>query len=136
MALRGAWLQAQCRQRGIDIDRSGCSGPLVEVYPAVAVRCWGLLPIRTRYKGRSTPAKAGRGRLVRRLEKLLPAYVKDDLPQRFLADDDELDAFLCAVVARAARKDATHEPPNELIEVARREGWIHFPNEIPLRRLL
>lgn len=43
-------------------------------------------------------------------------------------DDHDLDAFLCAVVARAARLGLTSAPDNDAdVAVARREGWIHLP---------
>ena len=42
-------------------------------------------------------------------------------------DDDGLDAFVCAVVARAALAGQTIHPGPEHLDVARREGWIHVP---------
>ena len=42
-------------------------------------------------------------------------------------DDNGLDAFVCALVARAALAGLTGGPVSEQVEVARREGWIHVP---------
>jgi hypothetical protein len=42
-------------------------------------------------------------------------------------DDDGLDGFVCALVARAALAGNTTGPGPEHLEVARREGWIHVP---------
>ena len=40
---------------------------------------------------------------------------------------DVVDAFVCALVARAARLGLTQAPPEEEMATARREGWIHVP---------
>ncbi len=42
-------------------------------------------------------------------------------------DDDGLDAFVCALVACAVVLGQTTRPPLHHVDVARREGWIHFP---------
>ena len=44
-----------------------------------------------------------------------------------VANDHEVDALICAVVARMARTGMTHGVPEEHREAARREGWIHLP---------
>jgi hypothetical protein len=44
-----------------------------------------------------------------------------------VVNDHELDALVCAVVARMARTGRTHEISEEHLETARREGWIHVP---------
>lgn len=54
-ALRGVRIQHQLRDAGIDVDRSGLTGRVVETYPAAALRQWGLRS--TGYKGR--PSKVG-----------------------------------------------------------------------------
>ena len=42
-------------------------------------------------------------------------------------DDNRLDAFVCALVARAVLTGATTRPSPEQLDAARREGWIHLP---------
>jgi hypothetical protein len=42
-------------------------------------------------------------------------------------DDHGLDAFVCALVARAALAGLTTGPARGQVDVARREGWIHVP---------
>jgi hypothetical protein len=42
-------------------------------------------------------------------------------------DDDALDAFICALVARAAALDLAGHPTDDDLPAARREGWIHLP---------
>jgi hypothetical protein len=50
------------------------------------------------------------------------------------ANDHELDALICAVVARMARTGQTYEIPEEHRETAQREGWIHLPvSRLPCR---
>src|SRR3546814_13209891 len=41
-AMRGARIQHLLEKAGVAVDRSGTNGRLVEVYPAAALRRWGL----------------------------------------------------------------------------------------------
>jgi hypothetical protein len=45
-----------------------------------------------------------------------------------VASDHVLDAFVCALVARAVLDGATTPPSSDDWAVARREGWIHVPD--------
>jgi predicted nuclease with RNAse H fold len=122
-AMRGARLQHLLLGAGVDVDRSGITGRLVEVYPAAALRRWGLSS--SRYKG-TVNAEACRtlaDRLIARCGPLSSAAsaALDG------CDDDGLDAFVCALVAKAASDGHTTRPDTEHREVARREGWIHLP---------
>ena len=46
-ALRAAYLLDACEAAGGTVDRSGVTGPLVEVYPAVARRLWAMESVRS-----------------------------------------------------------------------------------------
>lgn len=54
----------------------------------------------------------------------LTAAVADALVD---ADDDDLDAVLCALVARAVVAGDSSTPGADDLVIARREGWIHLP---------
>ena len=105
------------------------SGPLVEVYPAGALAMWD---IESRgYKSRRDPADAVtvRERVIERIAADTASWL-DAEPVRAAgaASDHVLDALLCALVAVAARSDATHEPTRAQRDVALIEGWIHLPS--------
>lgn len=122
-AMRGARLQHLLLAAGVPVDRSGVTGRVVEAYPAAALRAWGLAS--SRYKGKVHAAAcrtlavelAGRcGRFGGAAAAALDG-----------CDDNGLDAFVCAVVARAVLAGLTARPADEQVDVARREGWIHVP---------
>jgi hypothetical protein len=108
------------------VDRSG-SGLPVEVYPAAALRVWGL-PSR-RYKGPKTEDVARRHALVDAFREATGGWLElgdaDDAAIR--ASDHAFDALVAAVVARAAQLGRTLPIPDELCAAARAEGWIHLP---------
>lgn len=122
-AMRGARLQGLARRSGLDVDRSGTSGRIAEVYPAAALRRWGLRS--SGYKGRANAAACALlgVDLAARCGPLAPAV--GALVEG--CDDDGLDAIVCAIVARAVLLGKTVVPAAEDVEVARREGWIHVP---------
>jgi hypothetical protein len=121
-ALRWANLAARLRAAGHPMDPDG-SGLACEVYPAAALRTWGL-PHRTYKKDAHREARAG---LVGALEELVPWLDVTGHRDLCLAHDDVLDAVLSALVAREVHLGRTHRPPAELLGAARREGWIHVP---------
>ena len=112
-------------------DRSG-QGRVVEVYPALALRKWGL-PHRS-YKG-----------LVNRssLEELLTALrakapwliVTCDQWTQLTNDDNCADALIASLVARSAALGLCDPIPPDQLERARREGWIAVPPADGLSRL-
>jgi predicted nuclease with RNAse H fold len=121
--MRGARLQHLLHHAGAEVDRSGTRGAIAEVYPAAALRHWGLT--RSGYKGRANASvcralaaevASGCGRLADAVATCLTD-----------CDDDALDAFLCAVIARAVLQGQTTRPDEDQLPVARREGWIHAP---------
>jgi predicted nuclease with RNAse H fold len=116
---------------GSQIERTG-QDQVVEVYPGAALPLWSdttakieLLP--TGYKGAA--GRDAREVLVGLLERAAPWLILDAKQSALMvANDDVLDAVLCAMVARAAAKGLTMDPQttDEAME-ASLEGWIHLP---------
>jgi hypothetical protein len=112
-------------------ERAG-DGLVAEVYPDAALREWGVWPAewdhkRLGYKGRSEGASDRRRELADSLAKELGDWVieSDALVEAWVARDDELDAFIGALVARAVDSGLTREVSDP--ERASVEGWIHLP---------
>lgn len=123
VALRAIGLQDELASRGDPVDRTG-RGRVCEVYPAAALESWG---IETRgYKGAGS-----RQRLPEILEGLLDGIGGMDLDpadrSRLESDHNQLDAFICALVARAVATGGSTGPPGDSDDRAHREGWIHVP---------
>jgi hypothetical protein len=130
-AMRGAGILAHwMAETGETIDRSGVRGRVCEAYPDPAIRCFDLWPPapitpRQSYKG---DARDVRTAILDALATRAPwLALSDDHRERCIESDDCLDALLCALVARAAKKGATTKPPGKLADEARVEGWIHLP---------
>lgn len=109
------------------------SGVVVEVYPAAALRRWGL-PSR-QYKRKENAA--ARGKLVAQFcaataDLLTVSEQQIDLCR---ASDDAFDAVIAALVARAASIGAIDPMPKEEKSSALREGWIAVPAAGSLARL-
>ncbi|MFC6238049.1 DUF429 domain-containing protein [Longivirga aurantiaca] len=123
VALRAARLQHLLAANGREVDRTGTTGHLVETYPAAALSSWGLRS--TSYKGaKNRDALAGIAALmVESVGPVLPGAA-DVLRGR---SDHVVDAFVCALVAAAARVGLTQPPHRDQWELARTEGWIHVP---------
>ncbi|MCY1158306.1 MAG: hypothetical protein MOP51_1330 [Citricoccus sp.] len=121
-ALRWANLAARLRAAGHAVGPDG-GGLACEVYPAAALRTWGL-PHRAYKKDAHRPVRAA---LVGALEELAPWLDLNGCREACLAHDDVLDAVLAALVAREVHLGRTHRPPAGLRGSARREGWIHVP---------
>lgn len=115
-ALRAAYLLDAWQAEGGAVDRSGLTGPVVEVYPAVARRVWELGPVRS----------------ISELETCLPLRFRDPATRRACETvEHAFDALAAALVARAAALRRTTPPPPELRDVAAIEGWIHVPDCSP-----
>src|SRR5690606_18392070 len=121
-AMRGARLQHLLAASGVPVDRSGVTGRVIEAYPAMALKQWGLRS--TGYKGRSN-AEACRALAVELTSACGPLGVAAATALDG-CDDDALDAFVCALVARARLLDHTTLPAPAQLVSARREGWIHL----------
>lgn len=124
VAMRAAGLLAALADAGRPVDRSG-AGFLVEVYPAAALRIWGLLPSRP-YK--QTSNQAALGLLVDELQAALPELDWSAHDAACRQSDNALDAVVCALIARAAHLGLTAGPPDHLSIRAATEGWIHLPS--------
>jgi hypothetical protein len=123
-AARAARLLTRAAAAGYEVDRSGVQGVLVEVYPAVALVRWGLLP-KAGYKG------VKKRRILAELaERVLDRpwlSAPDAFRARCVSDDNVLDAFVGALVARAHALGLCETVPHGALERARREGWIAIP---------
>ena len=122
---RAAGLLFKLALQGARVDRSG-GGRLAEVYPAAALKRWGL---RFRgYKGRAGQYREARRGMLCALETMsrwltLPDEVRDACHE----SDDVLDALIAAMVARAAVVGLCEPIPVDLFETVCREGWIQLP---------
>jgi len=113
------------------IDRTG-SGLAVEVYPAAALRQWGLPA--TGYKGASETHARVRSALVRAVVDATSPWLRVSAVQagELERNDHLLDAVLAALVARATLVGATLPVPEEHRLAAAIEGWIQLPLGEPL----
>ncbi len=137
VAWRAAGLVASLgRVAGRPLARDGSDG-VYEVYPAAALRAWGLLARRgERYKGRRVAepgARALRRRIVTDLAAGVvgPVALAEGLDGAAVDSDHVLDAIVAALVVTAALAGATYPPPAALAARAAREGWIHVPRGAP-----
>jgi predicted nuclease with RNAse H fold len=106
------------------VDRVG--GRIIEVYPAAALRRWGLPS--GGYKDDTTGALGVRAQLVADLARIGRLDVPSDIRSACLESDHCLDAVICALVARAAGVGLTDVPPPDRLETILREGWIEVPS--------
>jgi len=121
-ALRCAVLLDQLEADGRVVDRAGqYPSAVVEVYPAMALRVWGLA--RSGYK--ATPD--ARLALIADLERAAPWLQLGQHRPLMQASADALDAVLAALVALAHARGASIPPSPEQGERARVEGWIAIP---------
>lgn len=122
-AFRWAGVEARLRDMGVDVARDG-SGTVCEVYPAATLRCWSL-PHRG-YKG--TKNAGPRSELVAALVNHLSWLDWNGYQEVCAADDNALDAVLAALTAREVAHGRCDAPPNDVAELACREGWIWLPS--------
>jgi len=123
------------------IDRAG-AGRVAEVYPAAALRRWGVVPAGTSvldaaYKTNKSGRENRRRTMMTSLRLQLAGQVDvDDATfDRCVSNDDDLDAFVSALVARAVQIGQSEAIPHSLRWAAMREGWIHLPLADSLERL-
>lgn len=127
-ALRAAALQRRLVEEGLSIDRSGTAGAVAETYPAGALAAWGW-PSRG-YKGAA--GRELRVDVVARLVASLPHLALTPAVRAIMVEsDDRLDAFVCALVARAVATGRSTAPAEVDLPVARREGWIDVSTSVP-----
>jgi hypothetical protein len=109
----------------VPIDRKG-DGRIVEVYPAAALRRWGL-PWQ-RYKRKKGLGELGE--VLRGLRQKAPWLGAEQRWWSWLEGrDDAFDALIACLVARA-RACALCDPiPSKYLAAAGAEGWIALPKE-------
>jgi hypothetical protein len=131
-AFRAARLFSRLASEQLAVDRAG-SGRLVEVYPAAALRVWGL--VSTGYKRRE--GRPSLTRLLAEIRERTKSWLRVDAPARRLCgrSDDALDALVAALIARAAALGRCAPPPPEHAARAAVEGWIALPEPDSLRFL-
>lgn len=115
------------RSMGIQ-ERDGSQG-VFEVYPALALHRW--IGASSGYKGKKGAAK--RHEMVEKFQRKVPWL---ELPQACRDDDDQFDALVAAVIAKACTSGLVDPIPAELREAARREGWIACPAHDALTRMV
>lgn len=126
VALRAAHLLDALAATGVPVPRDG-SGPVAEVYPAAALRRWGIRVTRS-YKSATPEARAVREHIVGLLEAGLGLPLSEPVRAWCADSHDRLDALLCALVARAVQVGDTEWPGTaDERAAARVEGWIHLP---------
>lgn len=109
---------------------------VVEAYPAAALAVWGVP--RAGYKGEGGAAEHVRERVLATVERSCTGTCfrwASDLRERCVKTDHALDAFVCALVARAATLGLVDLVPSEDVTSARAEGWIAVPDQTSLTRL-
>lgn len=121
-AIRAAAIQARLRQTGRSVLRDG-SGHVVEVYPATALKWWGLSA--GSYKGAH---KKSLPDLVDKLMEAAPWLDLGEFTDSCRVDDDAFDAVVSALVARAHALGRWRLPPAGAAGRTAVEGWIVVPD--------
>jgi predicted nuclease with RNAse H fold len=124
-AMRCAGLLAHLAAAGRPVDRAG-TGTVVEVYPAAALKHWGLT--HRGYKG--TANTAVRHELLDNLTAQAPWLRLGAFEQACRSSDHALDAVIAALNARAAALGHATTPTPEHAAAARTEGWIALPTTL------
>jgi predicted nuclease with RNAse H fold len=121
-AMRCALVLAEMARRGHPVDRRG-DGAIVEVYPAVSLKQWGL-----RHRGyKRTENLTVLDQLVDSLVAAAPWLDlgrHDPLCRR---NDNASDALIAALTARASALGLTIRPNEAQAIAASSEGWIAIP---------
>ncbi|PPF79912.1 DUF429 domain-containing protein [Pseudoclavibacter sp. RFBJ3] len=120
-AIHCAELLEAFESTGEEVDRSG-GGRFAEVYPAAALRAWGLLTpgYKTKPEARVLAAAA--------LLDALPWLETTDEQRLLLGrSDDALDALAASLNARAHALGKTLPVAPDLLDAAKVEGWVALP---------
>jgi hypothetical protein len=128
-AMRGAALLSLV---GEPVDRSG-RGTIVEVYPAAALQVWGFDP--RGYKGKKGQQKRSSlvGTFLQRANGWLTMHEK--WRTACTSGDNEFDAFIAAMVARASAVGLAEPLPLKCVSRVSTEGWIALPVAGSLEKL-
>ena len=120
-AIRCVGILSQIAASGIEIDRTG-NGKLIEVYPAAALRQWGI------HTSGYRESKEVRNQMLSRLQSEAPWINLSEFRETLVESCDAFDALIAALITRAAWKGEVHLPAPAQRELASREGWIAIPN--------
>jgi hypothetical protein len=125
-AMRCARLLTEYGRQWGPVDRCG-AGRIVEVYPAAALRQWGLNP--RGYKGSKPEQAARRSALIDEIARGTGRWLllSDSDVAACAQSDHLLDALLASIVARAAEVGHDLPIPGESLDRACREGGIALP---------
>lgn len=120
------------RLPSLGCDRSG-AGKLVEVYPAAALRVWGLQHERyKRDKGREALAA-----ILQELRARCPwLSAHRDVWVQLESDDHCFDSLISSLVARAHALARCQPIPQQFVCAAEHEGWIAVPKQGTLETLI
>jgi predicted nuclease with RNAse H fold len=131
-AMRCAALLAELQLDGIEVDRSGMTGKVVEVYPAASLAQWGLT-----HRGYKRAANAAPlDDLVSALQLSAPWLDLGEYESACRTNDDAFDAVIAALSAAASARGLTTPPTGSAMELARREGWIVVPHAGSVSQLI
>jgi len=122
VTMRWAAIASRLRVEGLEVPRDG-SGPAAEVYPAAALRRWGL-PHRGLKGAKNAVVLLA---LVDEILRRAPWLDLGEWESSCRTSDHVVDAVLCALVARAVDLGLTTPPSEHHHDLVRREGWIHVP---------
>lgn len=133
-AFRCAGLLSGLAKSSHRVERAG-SGLVVEVYPAAALRQWGIDP--RGYKGTKPEQQGRRAQLVVELVERSRTFLSltEETSALLAASDHLLDALVCALIARAAHIGSTLAIPDVARALAEVEGWIALPERNALSKL-
>lgn len=132
-AMRCAALLAELSRAGVAVDRSGVGGKVVEVYPAVSLKRWGL----THRGYKHTENALHLDELVSTLLAAAPWLDLGDFESICRLNDDAFDAVIAALSAAASAVGLTSPPAlGVTTHLAQREGWIAVPHEGSLSQLV
>ena len=105
--------------------RAGTVGGVVEVYPAAALARWGTR--RYRYKSRARGATDLAAATTEFLTRPWLEFENEDCRELYTKDEDNFDAFIASLVARAHANGHCEPIPSEFEQAAGVEGWIALP---------
>ncbi len=131
-AARAARVLTEVAGAGIAVSRAGV-GKVVEVYPAAALRRWGL-PC-TGYKRTKPACRAVREQILASLIVKASPRISDEHRKLCVSHDHALDALVAALVARAHAVGFCDPIPEDSLAAAQIEGWIALPQAECLARL-
>ena len=120
-ALRCAGLVARLAATGMSVDRAGL-GAIAEVYPAGSLRIWGL------HQAGYRTSRELRADLTDQLVTRAPWFDMGESRELMIESCDAFDAVAAALSARAAAIGGATFPSEQVLEIARVEGWILLPS--------